>query len=110
MATHYSMSVTSALHLSGQFIGMFKPWVQQQCSPAAAIQALWSQPRTQPTNTSCCLPCLQHWVSAFMREGGVPMHQVGHVEPPVYSPTSRTNSTLSISYSYDPKMTFNVTP
>ena len=50
----------------------------------------------------------QEWVAAFMLAGGVPPHQVGHVAPPIYSPTSRTNSTLSITYSYDPEMVFNM--
>lgn len=49
----------------------------------------------------------QRWVAAFLRAGGLPPSQVGHVEMPVYSPTSRANTTLGITFTYDPQISFN---
>jgi hypothetical protein len=46
-------------------------------------------------------------VAAFLRAGDLPPSQVGYVEPPVYSPISRANTTLGITYTYDPHISFN---
>lgn len=57
----------------------------------------------------------QEWVEAFFARAGPrlmrhPSRQVAIVEPPTYNILSRTNSTVHITFTYDPHVTFMVNP
>ena len=55
---------------------------------------------------------VQAWVDAFFARANMrnPATQVKVVEPPMYNFLSRTNSTMHLTFTYDPDIKFHTAP
>lgn len=69
-------------------------------------------PPTPDIPLRCCPLPLQAWVHEFFKFARLahPDRQMTVVQKPFYFPFSRTNTTVHITWSYGPEMTFRPAP